>query len=323
MKRYLFYAIICFHSLIATIPGSAEQAVIDEIREAAIQQLSSENLGSGYGALINFSVNPDISTATYYVESEGVNEPTINVYRLPLRYIFELDNSAWSPLVQANFDYLITTAGFDITEGESIDAEWRIFGGSIMFGVEIPVGKNLKVIPVIDGGLMRMESRADYNGTLSNLIVKPAFDGLFFNWDVDAWVIGAGLGVDYRRTLKNVDFNASGSLSYNYIETYDASNDLLEFDSQVTTFDINVDTVFPTGMSIFAFPLAVVVTLGNTTFLGPNRDGTGFEYFFEGGLSLEANLSEKNWNLRTLRLGLKGIYGKDVTGWSLILGYQF
>ena len=225
--------------------------------------------------------------------------------------------------MQANFDYLSTTAGFDITEGESIDAEWRIFGGSIMVGAEIPVGKNLKVIPVIDGGLMRMESRAEYNGTLSNLIVKSAFDGLLFNWDVDAWVIGIGLGVDYRRTLKSVDFNAYGSLTSNYIKTYDASNDLLEFDSQVTTFDINLDTVFPTGISISGFPLAVVVTLGNTTFLGPNRDGTGFEYFFEGGLSLEVNLSEKNWNLQTLRLGLKGIYGEDVTGWSLIIGYQF
>jgi hypothetical protein len=70
-------------------------------------------------------------------------------------------------------------------------------------------------------------------------------------------------------------------------------------------------------------PRITMGCLGYTNFLGPNRNELGFQHFFEGGLALESDVSRRNWALRKLRLRAKGIYGKDVTGRSLIFGYRF
>jgi hypothetical protein len=323
LKIPIIFAFVCVLLLLPPIDVNAQQAVIDDIRKQAEKELGPNRLGAFYAATINFAVNPDISTATYHVQDENLGDPTISVFRLPLRYVSNIDGSGFRPFVQAGFAYQTIESSFDLLDSESIDTEWRAYGGSIAIGLEMPIGKRLKIMPVIDGGLVRLENDAEYNGTVSNLVLKPAFEGLVFDWEADAWLMGASLGIDYRRRFKRVDFNFHGSLTHNYIETYDSSSGLIEFDSQVTTFDINTDTVVPTGMSISVFPLAAVVTVGYTTFLGPDRDELGFEYFFEGGLALEMDVSEKDWMLQNFRLGGKGIYGEDVTGWSLILGYRF
>ena len=283
MIRFLLRSCVCGLLFFSAIQVSAQQEVIDQIREQTLREGGPDRLGAGYAALINFAVNPDISAATYNIKVEGVRDPSISAYRLPLRYVFTLDNVDWRPLVQANFAYLTQDAGFDIDTGDSIDAKWRTYGGSLGIGAEIPLSNNLLLVPIVDAGLARIESDADYHGVLSNVFLKPALDGLVFNWDADAWVIGAALGVSYRRAWNSVDLDVQSSLTYNYIKSYDSSSDLIEFDSQMTTFDINVDAVVPTGKSIAAYPIALVGTVGYTSFLGPNRDELGFQYFFEGG----------------------------------------
>jgi hypothetical protein len=321
LRLFTVVASLC---LFLPVHGEAQQDVIDAIRQAALD-LQPERLGASYAAMINFAVNPDISTATFYIEADDVDNPTLSVYRLPLRYVFKSANHAWRPFVQANFDYQTIDTHFDDmpVQGESIDLTYRTYGGSLTLGAEIPLGKHLVLLPAIDVGIVRLESEADYHGVIGNTFVKPALDGLLFNWDADAWLLGASIGLDYHRAIYGIDFNVHGSLTYNYIETFDSSSDFIKFDSQVTTLVVNAETVLPTRMSIATYPLAVVVNAGYTTFLGSDGDEIGFGYFFESGLALEADLSRKQWVLKKLRLGAKAIYGEDVTGWSIIFGYRF
>jgi hypothetical protein len=76
-------------------------------------------------------------------------------------------------------------------------------------------------------------------------------------------------------------------------------------------FDIvAVETVLPTGLTIARYPLAMAVNLGYTAFLGPNRDALSFEYFFESGLALEADLSRKNLAIRSSVLVQRQSTGK-------------
>ena len=48
--------------------------------------------------------------------------------------------------------------------------------------------------------------------------------------------------------------------------------------------------------------------------IGNNRDALGFDYFFEAGLALETDISQNDWPVKKLRLGVMGIFGADVTG---------
>ena len=328
---YIIIGIFMFNSPIQVNAQSDLQPVIDLIREQlisdlrdeALETLGPDRLGAGYAALINFTVNPDISTATYYTDVEDAEDPTLTVYRVPLRYVFRSEDRNWHPLVQANLGYQTLSADFDIDTEESIEADWRTYGGSLAVGVEVQLKEGLKLLPIVNAGVVRIESDADYDGFLANSFLKPAFDGVVFDWEADAWLIGASVGIDYLHSFKSYDLNIYGSLTHNYIETYHSSSRLIDFNSQVTTLDRNVDAEIPTHKSIAVYPLALVVNIGNTTFLGNDRDALDFDYFFEGGLALEADISQRNWMLQKIRIGAKLIYGEDVTGWSLIFGYRF
>ena len=49
----------------------------------------------------------------------------------------------------------------------------------------------------------------------------------------------------------------------------------------------------------------------------------GFERFGEAGLAVEGDVSQRGWRVRKLRLGATAIFGPDVSGWSVVLGYRF
>ena len=76
-------------------------------------------------------------------------------------------------------------------------------------------------------------------------------------------------------------------------------------------------------MTLGGYPLSIVGLFGMTSIFGPDRDALGFDRFFETGLGLQGDLSSRGWKVTSLRLGLKAIYGPDVTGWGLIVGYEF
>jgi hypothetical protein len=40
--------------------------------------------GAGYAAMVNFAVVPDISTATYHIDTNTADDPTLRESRLPL-----------------------------------------------------------------------------------------------------------------------------------------------------------------------------------------------------------------------------------------------
>lgn len=170
---------------------------------------------------------------------------------------------------------------------------------------------------------MHLESDANYRGSVSETIFKPALKGVVFDWDADATLIGATLGLDYSRPFDSWAVEGRTRLNYNHIDTYDSSSNLVEFDANVTTFTLQVDVIKPIDAKIGGDPLALVGHFGNTTFIGNDRDALGFDTFFEAGLALETDVSKNNWPVKKLRLGAMGIFGPDVTGWSVIFSYRF
>jgi hypothetical protein len=112
-------------------------------------------------------------------------------------------------------------------------------------------------------------------------------------------------------------------LTYNHIESIDSSSGLIDFSNQVSIFTVGGEIIYPSNISIFGFPIAIVPNLGSTTFLGNDRDALGFDYYFEAGLSFDADLSNKDWLVKKIRLGAEAMYGEDVSGWTILFSYQF
>lgn len=307
----------------SVLAQSGLDEIIDQVRQQAIRQAGPDRLGAGYAAMMNFATTPDISAATYYIDSASANDPTLNVYKIPLQHEFALEGRDWKPFVQATFGYLDYETKFDFLAGESVKADWKSYGGSLGLGVKVPLEQGFTFVPALDLGLMHLESSADYRGPVAEAILKPALQGAVFDWDANAYLVGATVGLDYNQSFDSWTVEGRTRLTYNYINTYDSSSDLVEFDAGTTTFTLQIDAVKPIDAQIGGYPLALVGHFGNTTFIGNNRDALGFDYFFEAGLALETDISKNDWPVKKLRLGAMGIFGADVTGWSVIFGYRF
>lgn len=302
---------------------AAQQDVIEAYRAKAEEQFGPDKTGDSYAGLINFAANPDISTATYRLANKEGGDPKIDIYRVPLRHTFKADDEGRRVFVEATLTHQTYDTTTAVGPGERIDNTWRTDGGTLGGGLEYPVFTNLALIASAHAGLLRLESDAGYFGTEASTILKPVFDGIVFNWQADAWLVGASCWADYHRVFADLDVHLITGLSHNYIETYDASSDLIQVNSQATTFDVDLETVNPLGFSICRCPMALVLDVGNTTLLGDAGNSLGFDYFFEAGAALEANIADYKWPVQKLRLGAKVIYGEDLTGWTFICGYRF
>lgn len=296
---------------------------IDELVAPVRARANPESLSTAYAAIINFAVSPEISTATFYPETdEVVVDPRLKATRFPYRKVFGADGASWRPFVQAVAAYQEMDAGFQVTPEDFIDTHWKTYGLSLAGGVEKPVSEHLDLLASANVGYGRLENMATYYGPLAPGI-RQALEGVAFNWELDALIYGAGIGAFYDRSLGKAEVELRAGLNQHRIESRAVSTSLVEFSSQVSTFDIDFNTVMPTGISLGGHPLAVVGLLGYTTFLGDERRSLGFDTFFEAGLALEIDLSAKGWRLKTLRIGAKTIFGPDISGWGLIVGPRF
>jgi hypothetical protein len=314
------WLLLCFAGPVAA--QSELDPIIDQIREAAREAADPNALGAGYAAMVNFAVVPDISTATYHVNSDAADDPTLRVTRLPLRWTSAREQGA-RPFVQTNLVWQTLDTGFELVEPETVDANWTAYGVSLTAGLELPWGDDWKLIPAVDVGIVRMDSSADYDGPIGNALVKPALEGLVFDWHCYGRVFGASIAAEYRHTFGAFDTMVYASLTANDIDSYDSSSETVDFHDQVGTFDVGIEVVQSTDWSMASMPLALVWLAGGTWFVGNDRDVLGFERFAEAGVAVEGDLSQRGWRIRKLRLGATAIVGPDVTGWSVVLGYRF
>jgi hypothetical protein len=311
---------------LACMPGAApaqSSGDIDALTAPVRARANPESLSTAYAAIINFAVSPEISTATFYPETdERVVDPRLKATRFPYRKVFGGADASWRPFVQAVAAYQEMDAGFVVTPEDFIDTRWKTYGLSLTGGVEKPVGEHLDLLASASVGYGRLENLATYYGPLAPDI-RQALEGVAFNWELDALIYGAGIGAYYDRSLGRADLEVRAGLNQHRIESRAVSTSLVEFSSHISTFDVDFNTVMPTDAAWGGHPVAVVGLLGYTTFLGDERRSLGFDTFFEAGLALEIDLAAKGWRLKKLRIGAKTIFGPDISGWGLVIGPRF
>jgi hypothetical protein len=311
-------------SAAAWSPQAVAQSDIDGIRDQLAKDLRDVHIGAGYAAIVDFAVSRDISAATFYPdEMDGVTDPKLTSIKIPFRFSLGSEGAPTRPFVQGHFAYQTLNADYELLADELIRSEWKTLGGSLSGGFEVSLGETMKLIPAVSVGYGRIENRANYTGPVGREFLQPIFSNLVFDWEANALVYGASLGLDYRRQYGRVDLEVLGNLTHHLVESTSASTELAEFDGHVTAFDLEVNAVHPTSMTLGGYPLSIVGLFGMTSIFGPDRDALGFDRFFETGLGLQGDLSSRGWKVTSLRLGLKAIYGPDVTGWGLIVGYEF
>lgn len=309
--------------LLAALPlSSFAQTDPDALNQAIRDSINTKGLGASYAAIVSFAVSPELSAATFNPDAgPGVIDPQLVTLKVPYRHMFRDDSARIRPFIQADFGYQKFDAGLDVAPGEFIDTEWKTLGGLAVGGAEIRMSEHFVIIPAITLGYASLENRSNYSGPVVEGVIGPALDGFVFNWDANALIYGASFGADYQRQLRGFELEMRGSLTHNIVDTIGSGD--VSFRSGITTLDLEVNTVHPTGKTIGNSPLSWVAIVGHSRFFGSGNDALGFESFYEAGLALDLDMTAKGWMIKSLRFGAKAIFGEDVDGWGLIIGYHF
>jgi hypothetical protein len=318
----LLAVVAAFSLFLPGLASAQSDDLIDAIRELAKESFDPVKIGAGYAAIVDFAVSRDISSAYFYPDAgEGIVDPALKHFQFPFRFVFGDDDSSARPFLQGLVAHQTVESGFDYAPGEFVYSEWETWGLSFSGGYDIPLGEHLSFLPVLSVGYGSLENNARYSGPLSEQILQPALSGLVFDWDTSAITYGASLGIDYRREFGGFDIEVLSSVSHHYIESINAPNEFVDFRSRVSAFDLAVNSIHPTPWKMFDNPLSIVGIFGNTRIFGPERDALGFDSFFELGAGIDLDVSARGWKLKSLRFGAKAIFGPDVDGWGLIIGY--
>lgn len=309
--------------LFATTCAGADD--FTDAREQFKHALKASNISAVYAGMINFESEPDVSSSTLKIDSGLLEDDEINLTKLPLRHEFDLTHQGWKPFVQATLGKFKYTQKASLLDdpNETLDSRWKSYSATIGGGVRIPLGHGFSILPAIDGGYASLKNDGDYAGPISTGLLQPLLDGILTNWSADAWLANGHLALKYEGAVGKFDVDAKASYTYSHIESYRTSDPVLDFSENMGTVSFKLDATYPLNASLGGYPLGLIGHIGNSSFVGPNRDTLGFDSVYEVGLSLEVDISQHDLPVKKLSLGGEYLWGDDVRGWSILFNYRF
>jgi hypothetical protein len=293
---------------------------IDSKRNQLRENILSSDIGSGYAHILTFFIESDISASTYDVEDE--DDTRLNIYKLPMQKDFEINEEGWKVALRGVVGYATLKSRQNVLDDIFVDSKWKAFSGSAGTGLIVPVSSDLALLTAADLGISHMTNSSNYTGASSSIISR-LFDGILYNWDTDAWIGSLVFGFDYKHLFtETYDLNVTGRYTYSHVSSFNESDGFPSFDGNAQTVSLAADLKHSLGFSIAQYPISGVAHLGNTTFVGDNRDALGFDSFFDLGYSLEIDISDMAFFVNSLRLGYQWSIGSDVKGHTILFGWD-
>jgi hypothetical protein len=308
--------VICAFAAAWVAPAAAQQ---QQVRDAVV----GARLGAGYAGLLNLAATPDISAASYHV-TNPLLATDIDIFRLPYE-----DRLA---TVSSNTELYWKVAGSYLTSKQdfatippfapgSIDSKWPAYGLTGGLSAKIALGSGFTLVPGLDVTVARLENSADYSGGAK--LLQPFLDNLLFNWHTDAYLVTPNLGLVWNLAEADHRISVGGHVSWSWISTFQASDPAIEFNETIGVYSIRADYAAPTGLTVFQRPLDWVVLASYAGFFGDNRQALGFTSVAEVGAGVEIPISKGSANPKRVRISASYLFGNDVTGWTVSLGFRY
>jgi len=285
-----------------------------------IEGVDERQTGAAYAHLISFEAEPEIAAANYTVDAEdsSTSDTDINSFKLPLYREFSNEDHDWTWYAQGSLSYLTLDQTFRLSlasdQKESMDMEWTAYGGLVEAGFIFPLSGGFSLVSGMGLGLSHLENDADFSSPLLEQVLPPEFDGRLYDWDTNTTLVRGNLGLRYDQLHGEFRVKGSANLSYSYIDSFDESSNFKGFDDHASTFTFKLDARYPLDRQIRKHPLYLIGHVGNTTFIGSNRNSLGFKYFNELGASL---------GVEKITFGALVLLGSDVEGWAVVLNYDY
>lgn len=284
---------------------------------------SAADYGVDYAFMSLMTLSPDFSAANYTIHNDDGSDVDISIGRFP--FSFDLFNNEKSNLqleLTLAYQYTTQTVPTFPELGEHIDAEWDTYGADLGFICETHLTNNLFFTPSLRFGISRMENHADYNGELTNIIIKDQFEGTIFNWKTYVSVLNLGVGLRYNWQLLDRNSSIAANIYHACIDSFSESNDTIQFSERANMLALKADMIFPTDLTLIDYRIDFVLLLGSNHFFGENRNTLGYTTSYQGGLGVEFPIKFKQKEYGYLRLSGQLLRAENMEGWLLTLGHN-
>jgi Solitary outer membrane autotransporter beta-barrel domain len=284
------------------------------------QTIDNREVGSGYAHLVSFQAEPEIAGASFTVDSSSpdTSDTDINAIKLPLYKSFERPDQPWDWYAQGSLSYLEMESSSSLTFEDfltaGLDQQWKAYGGLLEAGLIYPIGNGFSLASGLGIGISRLENKTDYSSNQGGDFLESLFEGTLYNWDTNASVTRASIDLLYDKRHGKYRVKGSTHLSYSYVDSFGESGKFAGFSDHAGMLTFKLDVRHPLNIDLGEHPLYVIGHLGNTTFIGSNRDQLDFTYYNELGASL---------GIEKFTLGFLTILGGNVEGLSLVFNYNY
>ncbi|MET0065317.1 MAG: hypothetical protein ABW076_03135 [Candidatus Thiodiazotropha sp.] len=295
---------------------------MNQARDVIAESERGSETVAGYAQLVGFVTDPDVSGITLFGDEAPKNR--FDIFKLPVK-LMNGTIDAWDFLLRGGFNYA-TFESENILVGlpssDNMDTKYTAYSGAAGLVLKRPVSQYWIFASAIDIGMSRFENDSKYRGEVEAL--APFVDNLLFNWTTNASLASLIVGMEYQHDFGNLDLASSAHYIHSYIASFGESGDFVGFRAHTDTFHLSADLRHSLGVIAEGFPLDGIVHLGNSTFLGGNRDALGFDSLWSVGYGLEVALQATERDSKSLKLGLNYLKGDNhYHGYEIVFGYRF
>jgi len=284
--------------------------------------IAGAKVGPGYAQLLNLSSAPDVSTARYNIDT-GAEELSIQVGRLVHEQRWRALSDSTDLYWRGAGGYSWMSTGFPTSSGGAgkISSSWRAFSLTAGLVAKIRLGDEFTLLPALDFGVARLDSRAKYSGTAVGL--QPFLDGRLFNWDTNATLVTPNIGLEWSHRHDDRTTTVRLHAAWSRITSFEESHPVLTFRESAGVTSIRAEHVALTSLRVAERPLRWVVFGGHAAFFGPNRAALGFPSVSELGLGFEVPLVPGDATAKRVRVSGSYLVGPNVEGWSVSAAMQY
>ena len=296
------------------MPGSLAQVDGPDI------EVDFHKLATGYAHLVSFTAEPEIAAARYTIDSEDpiTEDSTLKTTKLPIYKEFTSDNHSWSWYLQGALNYSSleqkSNYGLEPPLDGSSTFKWTGYGGLLESGIIFPLSEGFSWAAGLGFGVSRLENKARFSNPELKDFLDPLLDGAVFNWETNVSTTRANLGLLYDKDHGKFGIKGNAHFTYSYIDSFSESRKFGGFSDDASTLTLKLDVRHPLNFELREHATYIIGHLGNTNFIGGNRDELGFNSFSEVGLS---------FGVQKITLGALAVFGDNVSGWNLILNYDY
>ncbi len=329
-RLFLLLVLITLWPFPLNAQGSSSQDQIDRLRTAARQKLQDLQYYDFVADFVNMNLYPDIGSSSYDISDYG--DTSINMLKIPYSHDFDIEKK-WMLFTEfslglfkssSHVDSLKDRLKFDeILPDAEVESDWK--GVSLLMGggVSYPVSDHWVVKPSVDFALSYFENESEFSGPGSDIFYK-ILNGLATDWEVTTYTYITSLQADYEREFAGVQLTFIEKLSYLYTQ-FDHHDEILnDFHSKDTILSSRVDLEDNFADKLWGWQLGWNVYAGHYRFdLTDSKLMGVVRYYNEVGGSILTSPTEPILGVSSARLGLSYIFGSNISGFSIRVGFDF